>query len=142
MLRATIDTTLRCLGLALVLLVIGTPSRAETQDAQYVAAVGGVTYRSYCANCHGKEGKGDGPVSQYLKVDPTDLTLLAKNNKGEFPAERVHKSIDGREALRTHGSREMPIWGDALQRPGPNPEEKVEKKIEALVGYIESLQKK
>jgi mono/diheme cytochrome c family protein len=46
-------------------------------------------YKEYCAACHGKEGKGDGPAASALKVPPPDLTILAKNNKGNYPADHV-----------------------------------------------------
>jgi mono/diheme cytochrome c family protein len=72
-------------------------------------------YLKYCASCHGKDGKGDGPVSPYLKVKPTDLTLLRKNNKGIFPLRRVMTSIDGTRIVRAHGDREMPVWGEVFK---------------------------
>lgn len=140
-LGSSFDGTIRVVSLALLTLVLAVPVQGQKQSPEQMAAVGGVTYRSYCANCHGAKAKGDGPVAQYLRVEPTDLTLLAENNEGKFPADRVVASIDGREEVRTHGSREMPIWGDALLRPGPHPEAKVQQKIEALVAYLRSLQK-
>ena len=39
-------------------------------------------YLKYCASCHGKDGRGKGPVSPYLKIKVPDLSLLKKNNKG------------------------------------------------------------
>src|ERR1035438_7845774 len=44
-----------------------------------------------------------------LKAKPTDLTILARNNGGRFPAEHVRKSISGDEISVSHGSREMPV---------------------------------
>ena len=35
-------------------------------------------YTSYCAPCHGVDGKGNGPAASALKARPTDLTELAK----------------------------------------------------------------
>jgi hypothetical protein len=37
--------------------------------------------------------------------------VLAKNNGGVFPADRISSVIDGRSQVTTHGSRDMPIWG-------------------------------
>ena len=34
-------------------------------------------YVTYCAACHGVDGKGNGPVASSLKTAPTDLTQLA-----------------------------------------------------------------
>jgi hypothetical protein len=56
------------------------------------------------------DGKGGGPTAQALKVKPPDLTLLTKNNRGQFPSNRVRSTIMGEEVLASHGSREMPIW--------------------------------
>jgi mono/diheme cytochrome c family protein len=35
---------------------------------------GKATYTQYCANCHGPEGKGDGPGGQGLPISPQNLT--------------------------------------------------------------------
>ena len=40
-------------------------------------ASGSEMYQSYCAVCHGVDGKGNGPAAQALKTQPTDLTMLA-----------------------------------------------------------------
>lgn len=73
-------------------------------------------YIQYCASCHGTDGRGDGPVSPFLKVKPTNLTLLRKNNKGIFPMPRVMTSIDGSRMVRAHGDREMPVWGEVFRK--------------------------
>lgn len=69
-------------------------------------------YEARCGICHGLDAKGDGVFGQALKVAPPDLTLLAKNNGGIFPAERVSGVIDGRIEISSHGPRDMPIWGE------------------------------
>jgi mono/diheme cytochrome c family protein len=76
---------------------------------------GKVEYESSCASCHGLSGKGDGPLARALVSQPSDLTTLAKRNGGVFPAQRVHKIIDGREDVEAHGTREMPVWGREYQ---------------------------
>jgi mono/diheme cytochrome c family protein len=68
-------------------------------------------YEVRCSICHGMDAKGDGVFGQVLKVVPPDLTALAKNNGGVFPAERVSNVIDGRVEIASHGPRDMPIWG-------------------------------
>lgn len=78
---------------------------AETPD------LGKAEFRDKCVVCHGEGGKGDGSVLDLLKVAPADLTVLARNNGGVFPVDRVYAVIDGREAIKSHGGREMPIWG-------------------------------
>jgi mono/diheme cytochrome c family protein len=64
-----------------------------------------------CAVCHGLDAKGNGMVGDAIKVKPADLTTLAKRNGGVFPTDYVTRVIDGREDIKIHGSRDMPIWG-------------------------------
>ncbi len=72
---------------------------------------GRVEYLSSCAACHGNDGKGGGPVASQLKVAAPNLTQLAKKNGGVFPLYSVYEKIDGRQEVKAHGSRDMPIWG-------------------------------
>jgi mono/diheme cytochrome c family protein len=51
-------------------------------------------YLSHCAECHGLDGKGNGPRASKLKAKPSDLTLFEKKNKGVFPLVEVYSSID------------------------------------------------
>ena len=80
-----------------------------------IIAGGKGKYIKYCASCHGQAAKGDGPLAQMLTVKPADLTQLRKRNEGQFPFWRVYRMIDGREAVRGHGSRDMPMWGFIFQ---------------------------
>src|SRR5262245_39643972 len=73
-------------------------------------------YMQYCASCHGKDGRGNGSVSPYLKIAVPDLTVMKKNNKGIYPLDDVMATIDGRRAVRTHGDRDMPVWGEIFER--------------------------
>jgi mono/diheme cytochrome c family protein len=68
-------------------------------------------FMNRCAICHGQSAKGDGGVTEWLKVAPSDLTTLSKKNGGVFPYDRVYQVIDGREIVKGHGTRDMPIWG-------------------------------
>jgi hypothetical protein len=82
--------------------------------AQDRADPGKRIYETHCAIYHGIDGKGGGPYKEFLKVAPADLTAVAKKNNGVFPVARIYKVIDGREAIVSHGQREMPIWGTEL----------------------------
>ncbi len=73
--------------------------------------VGKQEYDDKCAVCHGQNGKGKGPIADMLKVAPSDLTILTKNNGGVFPFGRVYGVIDGRQVVKLHGERSMPVWG-------------------------------
>ena len=102
-----------CAAVAAIIIASGGQTLAEQFDR------GKAEYQSSCAPCHGKDGKGNGPVSAGLKVPPPDLTVLAKKNNGVFPFNSVYEIIDGRKSVIAHGTRDMPIWGDRYM-PEPN----------------------
>lgn len=102
---------------------------------------GSAVYKVYCAVCHGKEAKGDGPLASSLRFAPSDLTLLAKRNGGSYPAEQVFRIVDGRKPVKGHGGPDMPIWGDAFKGSVDGyTEEKVKEKIDSLVDFLKSIQ--
>jgi len=105
------------------------------------AASGSEMYKSYCASCHGKDAKGDGPAAPALKAALPDLTTLAKRNDGKYPALRVTSILRGKEALVAHGDQEMPVWGPVL-RGVSSSEAIVDLRISNLNKYLESLQVK
>ena len=78
----------------------------------YAQNLGAIEFANSCAQCHGADGKGDGPISPYLLRPPPDLTALSKTNGGVFPIEKVYSVIDGRTDVAVHGGRDMPVWGD------------------------------
>ncbi len=99
-------------------------------------------YTAYCAVCHGIDGKGGGPAASALKVPPTDLTLLRKNNGGKYPALKVSSSIRNESDLPAHGSKEMPVWGTLFWGMSSGHEGEVQQRAANLTKYIESLQAK
>ena len=104
---------------------------------------GAYLYRAHCAVCHGKTGEGDGPLSEQLRALPADLTRVAARNGGRWSFEDVARTIDGRNPLRGHGGPEMPIWGDAFkERAEGFSEQKARQRIDKLVRYLESIQRK
>jgi mono/diheme cytochrome c family protein len=106
------------------------------------ASSGPEMFKTYCAACHGQAGKGDGPAAPALKVQPTDLTQLAKNNGGKFPNMKVVSTIRGDAALPAHGSKEMPIWGQVFWTMSHGHESEVQQRTANLTKYIEGLQAK
>jgi hypothetical protein len=96
-------------------------------------------YTSYCAVCHGTDGKGGGPAASALKVPPSDLTQLSKNNGGKYPALKVTASIHGESALPAHGSKEMPVWGSLFWNMSGGHEGEVQQRVSNLTKYIETL---
>ena len=99
-------------------------------------------YKAYCAVCHGGDGKGGGPAAPAMKVPPTDLTLLSKNNGGKYPSLRVVSSINGETSLPAHGSREMPVWGQLFWSMSHGHEGEVQQRAVNITKYIETLQAK
>ena len=100
-------------------------------------------YKTFCAPCHGVDGKGNGPVASELKTPPTDLTQLAKKSNGAFPRDHVRGYIEGKGArdIAAHGSREMPIWGDVF-RGMANDQGAITYRLTTLTSYLETLQTK
>lgn len=96
-------------------------------------------FDAYCAVCHGKDGKGNGPAAPAMKVAVADLTTIAKRNNGKFPAVNVEFIIkgSGKTATPAHGVEDMPIWGEVFRsQPGTQ----TLLRIGNLVKYIQSIQ--
>lgn len=128
--------------LALCALALARQREPELSRSE-LAARGAVTYRVYCQNCHGDEGRGDGPLAALLKVEVADLTTLARRSGGEFPEERIARYVDGREEVSAHGPREMPLWGDAFRSTDDEDgreEARVRQKIRELVAHLARIQ--
>lgn len=107
--------------------------------------IGADEFANSCAQCHGANGKGDGPISPYLLNTPPDLTALSQMNGGEFPAAAVYDFIDGTADVAAHGGRDMPVWGDrykasATSQRGETADMVARGRILSLVYYLESIQ--
>lgn len=98
-------------------------------------------YEFYCASCHGKAGRGNGPDAKKLKAEPPDLTSLSASNRGQFPKAQVHAVLSGERPTESHGSREMPVWGDVFKFLDPS-DQRARTRVANLVAYLESLQRK
>lgn len=99
-------------------------------------------YENDCVSCHGLSARGDGAVAEILTIAPADLTVLSRGNGGEFPEDHVKRVIDGRDLPpAVHGKTAMPVWGMQYKRTLPGySEEVVQRKINALVAYLRSIQ--
>jgi len=84
-------------------------------------------FKFYCAQCHGLEGRGDGPnVTETFPVEPRNFTNAKEMNK--------LTDADIRNVVREGGpvaskSPMMPPWGKTLS----------EAEIEALVKHLRKL---
>ena len=103
---------------------------------------GHTLFRVNCAACHGLTGDGDGPVAEELKVKIKPLATLARRNGGAFPEDYVQRIIDGREELKAHGYKYMPVWGTyyRMRHQGAGPDASTGTIIRFLVEYIKSMQ--
>lgn len=122
---------------------------AASASAQTATASARKDFVLHCADCHGVDGKGNGPAVQVIPgFKPVDLTQLSKEHGGEFPRQEVYDIIDGRKRLPGHydADTDMPIWGLTFQPEGrefsKEAEEKVKARLNALVDYVEGIQQK
>ncbi len=137
-----------CVLFAMASVVPGMTTVAVAGEEAHKVAV--QDFRSHCASCHGWGGAGNGPVADVLKVRPPDLTRIAHRNGGTFPAYVIYKSIEGTSMPLAHGTTQMPVWGlwftyqevaDSLLTGDTKPvDEKVAKRINGIVAYLESIQ--
>jgi len=114
--------------------------------------LGKMEYENSCAICHGKKGEGDGPYGNYVTTKMPNLATLAKQNNGVFPFQRVYDFIDGRQMVKAHGERDMPIWGRRYMPTATqynvadpdfnNPNALVRARVLALTEYVFRLQLK
>ena len=98
----------------------------------------------YCATCHGTDAKGNGPMAATLKKEPPNLTQLSKKNGGEFPAQHVLQTIDGQAEMRSHGTRDMPVWGvkfkEEIQSGDTRGMRSARLRISVMAAYLELIQ--
>ncbi|MCW9043541.1 MAG: cytochrome c [Pseudopelagicola sp.] len=91
-------------------------------------------YDEHCVMCHGAQGRGDGYFAERLLTLPPDLTRLAQDNGGTFPATRVTLAITG-EGRDSHFSGAMPDLAD-LKLTG----RAADRQLAAVVAYLETIQ--
>jgi len=128
-----------------------TPARSQDQASkpkvqkvpvqQTNEVSGSQLFHSYCAVCHGQDGKGNGPAAAALKSAPANLTLLTKNNGGKFPADHVKHILSTNSEYAVHGSPDMPIWGPIFRRMGSD-QNLGYLRAQNLTEYIRSIQEK
>lgn len=99
-------------------------------------------YASYCAPCHGVDGKGSGPVASSLKSQPTDLTRLMRDNHGKFPDSHIVAVLQFGSDVPAHGSATMPVWGPILGNMNRANAQDRQLRITNLSRYLESIQER
>lgn len=114
------------------------------------AMTGRADFEDLCAGCHNADAKGSGPVAENLTKIPPDLTRIKQRAHGVFDRKAVYDWILGLKMSQSHGTREMPIWGDWLMDDAIEgetsldqakaAEEEVERRVKDIVKYLETLQ--
>lgn len=135
----TLAATLAASGVALT--ARGQTLPAPNPPLVIRSVAGADLFRFYCATCHGRDGKGEGPAAAALKVAPPDLTLIARRQGGTFPRERVEAFVanDGEPLIAAHGSAEMPVWGPVFRGLDPS-DTMAQIRIANVVAYLRSIQ--
>ena len=139
------STVLRARGIFLALIfLLSLPSPLATAQNMEVIAGGELEYQNACAICHGGDARGNGIMSQYLTVKPANLRRLTLAPGGNFPFWEVYRKIDGQLEIRSHGTRDMPIWGDRFRAQaggdGKSAQTQAAGRILSLVFYLQHLQ--
>src|SRR5208282_1527209 len=136
------------ISLAVIVLAISALAVAQQAPAQTPPVVkhvpiidvpsssGKEMFKTYCAVCHGTDGKGNGPAATAMKNPPTDLTALAQKNGGKYPSAHVASVIRGQATLPSHGSQDMPVWGQLFSSISQGHEAQVQQRTTNLVTYI------
>jgi mono/diheme cytochrome c family protein len=120
-----------------------TPQIKQVPVTPTYAGSGKQMYNTYCAVCHGADGRGAGPAAAALKDPATDLTTLAKANGGKFPETHVYNVLQFGIETPAHGSKDMPVWGPALRSLGSGtamPEMQEHQRLANLTNYLKSIQ--
>lgn len=126
-------------SLGLLFLLFATSTFDVSAQKAGKNARGSKLFMQHCASCHGVDGKGGGPVAPSLKGTMPDLTMIPKEN-GKYPSLRVLHIISGDKDVVSHGSKEMPVWGQVFRVNRGDASAKLD--IYALQEYIESIQQK
>jgi hypothetical protein len=125
------------LAALLALGAAGAALRASAHGSHAGFIRGAVSYQSLCARCHGAHGRGDGPHAADALARPVDLTALVAPG-ARFDGRAVAERIDGAARPAAHGEGELPVWGDAQLRPGPDGA--FPPRLEELLQYLEHIQ--
>jgi len=145
MLEDNMDSNIsKCFLGIVAAVIVWTSSQVALAQEWEVITGGELEYQNHCAVCHGVDGKGYGIMTKFLTISPSDLTQIAKRNAGRFSFWQVYRVIDGREEVRGHGTRKMPIWGARFQAEAkgsdPGSQSQAAGRILGLVFYLQHIQ--
>lgn len=92
----------------------GPASVLAATESETAVEQGQAHYLFFCANCHGVQADGKGPLAALLKIAPTDLTLL-KQAGGPSVTERVLRAVDARHKVGETENYKMPVFSEDLE---------------------------
>ena len=113
---------------ALAAIALASPAGADPKPDQATLERGQAHYLLFCANCHGVDADGRGPLVGLLKVTPSNLTVLRRLGSPGV-AERVLVAVDGGHQVTAEG-RKMPVFSDHLEV----------RTVHEIAIYLESIQ--
>ena len=102
------------------------PASAPEGNLRGDAANGAELYALYCSSCHGKTGKGDGPVAAAFPTRPADHSDAAY--MGKLSDAHIYKVIQ-KGGASVGKSPLMAPWGGILSDP----------QLRDLVAYVRQL---
>jgi mono/diheme cytochrome c family protein len=128
-------------------LAFAAPPAAAQQAGDLQPHFGRQIYRLFCVGCHGDDGRGNGEVAVAFAIPVGDLTLIARNNGGEFPAAEVSAAIAGTSEVSGHKAFAMQPWAkmfaEEFERFATEMavNQLVSRRIDHIVAYLESIQR-
>jgi mono/diheme cytochrome c family protein len=72
------------IGILFILFLVACPMWSFGQEPFGNPKEGKVLYEKRCAHCHGTNGVGDGPDTQFLMVQPANFHSLASRSKTDW----------------------------------------------------------
>lgn len=131
-------------ALAVILILISTGGVNAASDTARQDFI------TLCADCHNADARGNGPLAKNLAKIPPDLTRIKERAHGKFDEKAVYDWILGLKMTQSHGTREMPVWGDWLMDEAIEDntsldaaeaaEKEIARRVMGIVKYLESLQ--
>lgn len=106
------------------------------------ALEGKAMFNEQCASCHGSdEVTVNKSLIDTLEMAPPDLKrIMKRRGVTQFPVAEVARIIDGRILVKSHGPREMPVWGKVYEESGMD-ETEIKGEKGKLIAYLMDIQK-